>query len=205
MRLDTNRASAAAPVLNIVGEKIALGPLRRDLVPTYQRWFNDFAVVGSWDADVVGPVTQESVEQVHDRIVQREDSRHFTVYEKATLRPIGRTNLHRINHAHRVAHFGLLIGERDCWGRGYGTEATRLVLAYAFAQLNLHNVALEVFADNERAIRAYLRAGFAVAGRRREAHRRDGRVVDVVLMDCVATELVCPPAVPAPDAWSTHG
>jgi diamine N-acetyltransferase len=188
MRLDTNPTPAAAPVLNLVGDQVALGPLRRDLVPTYQRWFNDFAVMGSWDSDVVGPVARESVEKVYDRTAENEQSRHFTIYEKATLRPIGRTNLHRINHAHRVAHFGLFIGERDLWGRGYGTEATRLVLAYAFAQLNLHNVSLEVFADNERAVRAYLRAGFRHTGRRREAHRRAGRVVDVLLMDCLATE-----------------
>jgi RimJ/RimL family protein N-acetyltransferase len=186
--MDTNASPTATPVVNLVGDTVTLGPLRRDLVPLYQRWFNDFAVMGSWDADVLGPVAQESVEQIHDRIVQREDSRHFTVYEKATLRPIGRTNLHRINHAHRVAHFGIFIGERDCWGRGYGTEATRLMLAYAFAQLNLHNVSLEVFADNHPAVRAYLRAGFTVVGRRRQAHRRDGRVVDVQLMDCLATE-----------------
>jgi diamine N-acetyltransferase len=193
MRLDTS----PAPILNLVGDQVALGPLRRDLVPTYQRWFNDFAVMGCWESDVVGPVAQESVEKLYDRTAENEQSRHFTIYEKATLRPIGRTNLHRINHPHRVAAFGIFIGERDLWGRGYGTEATRLVLAYAFTQLNLHNVSLEVFADNERAVRAYLRAGFQHTGRRREAHRRAGRVVDVLLMDCLATELedvaVCPP------------
>src|SRR3989442_11952346 len=117
MRMDTS----SPPIVNLAGDKVVLGPLRRDLVPTYQRWVNDFAVMASWEGDVVGPVTRESVEKVDDRLAEREDSRHFTVYEQATLRPIGRANLYRINHAHRVAHFGIFIGERECSGRGYGT------------------------------------------------------------------------------------
>ncbi len=98
-----------------------------------------------------------------------------------------------IDHRRRTAEFGILIGERDCWGKGYGTEVTRLVLDYGFAALGLHNVWLWTASPNERAIRAYARAGFKEIGRRREAGRLGGEVCDLVLMDCLATEFV-PPA-----------
>jgi diamine N-acetyltransferase len=123
------------------------------------------------------------------RTPRSDDELAFVVYERATRRPIGLTGLRHINHVHRTAEFGIGIGEPDCRGKGYGTEATRLVLDYAFTLLGLHNVWLRVFAYNEWAIRAYRRAGFKELGRRREAHRVGGRAYDEVLMDCLATEL----------------
>ena len=83
---------------------------------------------------------------------------------------------------------GVGIGEHDCWGKGYGTEATRLILDYAFTVLGLHNVMLRVFSYNERAIRSYRKVGFKEMGRRRQAQRIGGQTYDVVYMDCLATD-----------------
>ena len=66
------------------------------------------------------------------------------------------------------------------------------MLDYAFSALGLHNVMLRAFAFNERAIRAYVRAGFREIGRRRESHRLGNRVFDEVLMDCLATDFRSP-------------
>ncbi|WP_372444787.1 GNAT family N-acetyltransferase [Crossiella equi] len=71
-------------------------------------------------------------------------------------------------------------------GRGHGPEATRLRLAHAFDRVGLHRVDLEVFAYNERAIRAYAKCGFTEEGRKREALRWDGAWHDVVLMSALA-------------------
>ena len=90
------------------------------------------------------------------------------------------------------SEFGLLIGEKECWGKGYGTETTRLMLDYGFTCLNLHNIMLRAYSFNERGLRAYRRAGFQEIGRRREAIRLAGRVHDEVLMDCLATEFESP-------------
>jgi RimJ/RimL family protein N-acetyltransferase len=84
--------------------------------------------------------------------------------------------------------YHITIGEKEVWGRGYGTEATRLMLDHAFGGLGLHRVALTVFEFNERAIRAYLRCGFVVEGRARESIWRDGRWWDEVGMSILATE-----------------
>ncbi|MDP8924170.1 MAG: GNAT family N-acetyltransferase [Chloroflexota bacterium] len=179
------------PIVNVVGEKVALGPLRRELIPIYLKWVSDFEVTRTLGL-ALAPMTLEVEQDWYDRVTKGERIVPFTIYERATLRPIGNTDLTSIDHANRTANFGIMIGEKDCWGKGYGTEATRLMLDYAFTALGLHNVLLLVFAYNERGLRAYRRAGFKEIGRRREARRLAGRAYDVVYMDSLATEFESP-------------
>jgi RimJ/RimL family protein N-acetyltransferase len=73
-------------------------------------------------------------------------------------------------------------------GRGLGTEATRLLLGYAFEHLPLHRIELEVYAFNPRARRAYEKAGFVVEGRRRDALLYDGERVDAIVMSVLRPE-----------------
>ena len=174
------------PIINIAGEKVALGPLRRDLTHLFQMWSNDFEVRRFMGP--MRPTSLESIEDMYASIRKDENQSYFTVYEKSELRPIGNAGLADINHAHRTAEFFIMIGDKESWGKGYGTEVTRLVLEYGFACLGLHNIFLWVFATNERGIRAYRRAGFRMAGRWRQAKRRGDRAYDLVLMDCLATE-----------------
>ena len=181
------RPGERQPIINIAGEKVALGPLRRDLIPLYLRWINDFEVVRFLGA-AARPTSLEAEEDWYSRISKAENQAVFTVYEKSELRPIGTTRLGEINHAHRTAGFGIMIGEKDRWGKGYGTEVTRLILEYGFTCLGLHNIFLWVFATNDRGIRAYRRAGFRMAGRLRQGLRLGGQAYDHILMDCLATE-----------------
>ena len=84
--------------------------------------------------------------------------------------------------------YHITIGENDAWGKGYGTEATDLMLAHAFTRLALHRVALMVFEFNPRAIRSYEKCGFVVEGRARQAIVRDGRFWDEIHMSVLAEE-----------------
>ncbi|MDQ3327268.1 MAG: GNAT family N-acetyltransferase [Chloroflexota bacterium] len=173
------------PVITMQGEAVALGPPGPELVPQLQRWLNDFEVGRTtWG---VLPLTLEDAEA---RYRQNTGSGNvsFVIYERATMRLIGTTLLTAIDHHNRTASFGLLIGEKDCWGKGYGTETTRLMLEYAFNALDMHNIMLTMQAYNRRALRAYEKAGFRVIGRRREAHRLGGRSYDEIFMECLATE-----------------
>ncbi len=82
----------------------------------------------------------------------------------------------------RDAWLGIGIGRRDDWGKGYGTDALCALIRYAFAELNLERLTLNVFEYNERAVRSYLKAGFAVEGRQRERLRRGDRRYDMIFM-----------------------
>lgn len=181
------------PVINIVGDKVALGPIRRDLIPLYHRWMNDFAVLRT--LHIPRPSTLEEMQVAYDMEVAEERQRrvvHFLIYERETLQPIGRVDLDEINYRDRRADFGIEIGEADYRGRGYGTEATRLMLDYAFTALGLHTIALTTWEYNLAAQRAYTKAGFRETGRRRQAKFMNGKLWDIVYMDCLSTEFVSP-------------
>jgi RimJ/RimL family protein N-acetyltransferase len=90
--------------------------------------------------------------------------------------------------SHGNAWVGIGLGEREYWGKGYGTDTMRLALCYAFTELNLHRVTLGVFEYNPRAIRSYEKAGFRVEGRQRQALSRNGRRWDFIEMGILREE-----------------
>ena len=122
-----------------MGEKVALGPLCKDLSLTYQRWFNDFRILRALGGIAVPlPLTLEQEQQWYERAVTRNVARlrvFFTIFELGTGRPmLANTGLHGIDYRNGTAEFTIAIGEPDARGKGYGTEATQLMLDYAFTR-----------------------------------------------------------------------
>jgi RimJ/RimL family protein N-acetyltransferase len=187
---ETPPDSAEAPVLNIVGDLVALGPLRRELLPVYVRWRNDFYVQRTF-GNIPWPVALESRTSWFESAATGSDA-WFTIYERATLRVIGTTDLFEIDHRNRCCRFGMQIGEADARGKGYGTEVARLMLDFAFTALGLHSVMLDVSEYNLAGRRAYAKAGFREVGRRRQADLLNGKLYDLIMMDCLATEFESP-------------
>ena len=182
-----------APIINLRGPHVGLGPLHEDLLPLLLRWDNDFATIDLGGGDM-HPHSRGAVAASWEPLIkgEREDWVGFALYELATSRPIGHANVRDFTNPRRTAEFGITIGDLDCRGKGYGTEATILLLDYAFTVLGVHNVWLDTPSYNAAALRAYTKAGFKEIGRRREAHRLRDRVHDIVLMDCLATEFTNP-------------
>ena len=181
------------PLLNIVGEKVALGPFDRKLIPLIVQWSNDFEV-SFLSGDPLMPLTKEVIETEYDKDnkERQRESVDFIIYDYGVLRPIGMIGLRHIYARNQSAELGILIGEKEYWSRGFGTEATRLILDYGFSVLGCHNIMLTTYGYNERAIQAYTNAGFRLVGRRREAHRWGNKRYDEVIMDCLATEFETP-------------
>jgi diamine N-acetyltransferase len=185
-------SSEPGPILNIVGDLVALGPMRRDLLSLYQRWVNDFTAVRNLGIPPV-PMSLEAETNWYDGITTAGNREiPFTIYERVSLRPIGTMGLHAVDYRNRTAEFGIMIGEVDARGRGFGTEATRLMLDYAFTALGLNNVMLRVFDYNFAGLRAYQKAGFREFGRRRESILTAGTLRDVIFMECLASEFISP-------------
>lgn len=176
-------------IITIRGSKIALGPWQRAILPLLHQWHNDLAIA-ALAGDPLRPMTEERAETVYEHFAKddQHNTAHFLIYEAASMRLIGFTGLTDIDQARRTAIYHITIGAKDCWGKGYGTETTILVLDYAFRVLGLRNVMLETFSYNERAIRTYTRAGFREIGRRRESARIGDRIYDDVYMDCLSTD-----------------
>jgi RimJ/RimL family protein N-acetyltransferase len=112
------------------------------------------------------------------RLANRPD---FGIVDRAG-RLIGCVRFWRISRINRNAMLTIFIGEPSLWGKGLGSEALRLALRYAFEEMELERVELQVFAFNERAIRSYEKIGFRREGVRRGALYRDGAYHDIILM-----------------------
>ena len=103
-------------------------------------------------------------------------------------RPIGSVYIRDIDLEHHKGEYGIFIGEEDALGKGYGTEAAKLMIQYAFEKLLLHRLYLRVFADNIGAIKSYEKAGFVKEAYLRDDVCIDGEFRDIVLMAIIHEE-----------------
>ena len=192
MREPNSTETDERPVVNIIGERVALGPIRRDLLPLYQRWLNDFGTLRTL-AMPPHPLTMEAEIAWYERAAAPDSSSvQFTIYETTSWRPIGNCMWRDIDYRNRTAAMALFIGDAADRGKGYGTEATRLMLDYAFTGLGLHSAMLTCYAFNIAGQRAYEKAGFRVFGRRHACHWMGGRLWDEIYMECLASEFESP-------------
>lgn len=185
----------ATPVslINIAGEKVALGPLERErFVALEMRARNDFATLALRWERAPAPATREQVERLYERIVAETNAAHFLMFARASGEAIGTLELRDIDHRNRTAEYGITVSAAADRGKGYGTEATRLALDYAFTALGLHNVLLTTASFNVAALRAYTHAGFRVIGKRSQCWLMGNRWYDEIFMEALATGFTSP-------------
>jgi RimJ/RimL family protein N-acetyltransferase len=114
---------------------------------------------------------------------------------------IGNLGLHDPHPEHRSATLGILIGEKDYWSNGYGTDAIVTLLRFGFGEMNLHRVTLHVFEFNERAIACYKKCGFQIEGTLRQHYYGEGRYWDVIVMGVLRDDFeACHGVAPAKEA-----
>jgi RimJ/RimL family protein N-acetyltransferase len=115
-------------------------------------------------------------------------SYEFSIHRLADDKLIGEISIEAIAWNHGEAFVGISIGERDEWGKGYGTDAMSVALRFAFNELNLQRVSLNVFSYNLRAIRSYEKAGFVHEGRQRGNLLKEGSRFDLIYMGILKDE-----------------
>ena len=154
----------------LIGERIYLRPIEEADASNYVRWLNDAEVSRYLAASFPLNLFREQ-EYVRNLYTDR-NGLNLALSLQDGDRHIGGAGIHDIHQTDRSATFGIVIGEQDCWGKGYGTEATRLLVAHGFDTLNLNRIGLNVFEFNPRGIRAYEKAGFVKEGLLRQATTR---------------------------------
>ena len=147
----------------------------------FRRWYSDpeIARLARYQE---APMRPEEIERFFAGRVVGDGALAMAIHERATDRLVGTCAFSQLDGDNGSALYHITIGEKDAWGRGFGTEATQLMLDHAFGALGLHRIALFVFEFNERAIATYRRCGFVVEGRARESIFRDGRWWDELAM-----------------------
>ncbi|MDR0531595.1 MAG: GNAT family N-acetyltransferase [Oscillospiraceae bacterium] len=169
----------------IQGERIYLSPLDPANAELHARWINDFEVA-RWVRQYGRAFGLPAEQDWADHIAKDSSNYCFVIVLRDGERPIGTVDLRDLEPLNRTATLGILIGEADCRGKGYGAEAIRLLLEYGFQWLNLHNIDLTVNSENARAIACYTKVGFREYGRRHEALFFNGHYVDIVRMEILA-------------------
>jgi RimJ/RimL family protein N-acetyltransferase len=101
---------------------------------------------------------------------------------------IGNCGLMRVDHLCRSAELGIVIGDKNYWARGYGTDAVLTLCGFGFAEMNLNRIELHVYDYNSRGIACYEKCGFSHEGRRRAAGYREGATHDILIMGLLADE-----------------
>jgi RimJ/RimL family protein N-acetyltransferase len=194
----------------IEGRTIVLRRHHARNVAAFTRWYAD-PEVARLTRYQDGPMRPDEVRRFFEARVAGPGSLALAIHLRGSDRLIGTCAFSQLDGDNGSALFHITIGEPDCWGKGYGSEATALMLEHAFGTLGLHRVGLAVFAFNERAIRAYTKLGFTVEGRAREAIWRSGRFSDEIQMSMLEPEwravraraLGLEPAEPAASAGAT--
>ena len=170
----------------ILGQRIRLRPVEKDDLPRFVKWLAD-PEVRSYLA-MHAPIGQVHEERWFDRNLNAGDLQTWSIDAQPVdmaagpWAHIGSCGYHSIDWRNRSGEVGILIGARDYWGKGYGTDAMQTLVAWGFYTLNLNRVHLRVFEDNPRAIRCYEKVGFQVEGRLRQANFHSGAYRDELIM-----------------------
>jgi RimJ/RimL family protein N-acetyltransferase len=168
----------------MAGEKCYLSPIDMNDAEKYTAWMNDLEVT-------INLETYNSVINVESEKAFLETlscEHNYSIIDKETDELLGICGFRDIDLLNQTAEVGIFIGNKDYWGKGYGTEALSLLLDIGFKTLNLHNVQLRVNDYNKRAIRAYEKVGFMKSGVRREAVYRNLERHDFIFMDILSSE-----------------
>jgi RimJ/RimL family protein N-acetyltransferase len=169
----------------ILGDRVRLRGIEREDIPTFVRWLNDPEVRRYLELYL--PISRAEEERWFEARLADDSSRVFAI-ETGEGMVIGNIGLHQLDWKNRNAMLGIVIAEKEYWGRGYGTDAITALLGFAFNEMNLHRIYLSVFDFNERAIRCYEKCGFRREGRAREALFREGRYRDSIHMAILREE-----------------
>jgi RimJ/RimL family protein N-acetyltransferase len=158
-----------------------------DVTEIYYRWMNDPEVIQCLQTRFY-PNSIEGLRAYVDEKLNDRSNVFLAILLKDGERHIGNIKLGPIDWIHRRADIGIMIGEKDCWGKGYATEAIRLVADYAFSVLNLHKLTAGCEEHCRGSAKAFQKAGFVVEGLRRQQYYSRGLYADEILMGLVRPE-----------------
>jgi RimJ/RimL family protein N-acetyltransferase len=171
---------------HMIGKHVMLREYRQDDFAHIRKWVNDRATTEYLSALFWFPQSETDTGEFLSRAMRSApNAAYFVIADVNDESYIGQLDIFEINWRIRLGKLGTVIGNEEKRGRGYGAEALKLLIDYAFGILGLERLELDVYADNKRAIRCYEKAGFVHEGTRRRAAMVNGRYADVHMMSVI--------------------
>lgn len=169
----------------IKGERLYLSPINTEDYLQYTKWLNDKNVMenlGNYANNFSIAAEKEALETLAN------SGHNYAIVLNKGDELIGNISLMNINSVYKSAELGIFIGEKEKRGKGYGTEAIRILVDYGFNTLNLKNIMLCVDSENKGGCKCYIKAGFKEFGRRHKCRYIDGSYHDAVYMEILNEE-----------------
>ncbi len=170
----------------LIGKRVYLRALEKEDLIYIRKWSNDPEIRKL--TGEVASISQADADRFLERIYNDNTRKWFVIVIKENDRVIGEAGLLRMFHAWRTTDISIIIGEKDAWGKGYGTEAILLLIDYAFRRLNFHRVAIGVVGFNEKAIHFWEKVGFKKEGIQRDGYYYNHKYHDFVMMSILEDE-----------------
>lgn len=173
------------------GELVRLSAMdMEEMSKAFSRWSRDTEFRRLMDSGSAHVSSQGSVRRWLEKELEEQpvNMHWFSIRKLEDDKLLGDIDLYVVDWSGRDAFVGLGIGEREFWGKGYGTDVMKVLLRYAFTEVNLNRVTLNVFEYNPRAIRSYEKAGFRHEGRMRQVLNKEGRRWDILFMGILREE-----------------
>ena len=168
--------------LFLVGECIYLREVRpSDVNENYYRWMNDPEVTQYLESRFA-PNSMETLQEYVRNFMGNKDNIFLAIVLKENHKHLGNIKMGPIDWFHRLADIGVMLGEKDSWGKGYAAEAISLLSEHAFKNLNLHKLTAGCYKPNEGSLRAFEKAGFETEGVRKKHCFFNGKYVDAILL-----------------------
>jgi RimJ/RimL family protein N-acetyltransferase len=170
----------------LTGKRVYLRPFKKDDLIHSQKWFNDpeiMKLIGE-----AAPITDAEAEKRYEEMRKDENQQWYGVVLKEGDRLVGEAGFLRMFRPWRCTDMTIIIGEKDVWGKGYGTEVGHLLLDYAFRRLGFHRISIGVVGFNVKALRFWQSLGFKKEGVERDGYYCDGRFSDFVMMSILEGE-----------------
>jgi RimJ/RimL family protein N-acetyltransferase len=174
----------------IAGKHVALRALEREDLKLMHKWLNDEEIMQWARSKPDNTASMESVEKEFEQDLKGENPhrRTFIVIERKSGKPVGWAMIRWWRAFSTTADLGLVIAEKRLRGKGFGTEATSLLVDVAFSQHNMHKAELFTRADNKAAIRAVTKCGFKLEGRHRDEVYFNGKYWDGLTFGLIRNE-----------------
>ena len=165
----------------IAGEHVILRALEREDVERCYRWMNDPNIVRTLKSRYPIAFINE-VEWLESAVHPNPAERHFAIERRDDRTHIGNASIHDIDWVSRVGWFGLFIGEPTAWNRGFGSDAIKALVRFAFDEMNLGKLRIHVFDYNDKAKHVLEQHGFVQEGKLERDFYREGRYHDIVIL-----------------------
>ncbi|MDF2840602.1 MAG: acetyltransferase [Clostridia bacterium] len=170
------------------GEKVKIRAYQREDVPLAQQYLNDAETKRLLVPGIPYPFTLEEENKWFETISSQSDTYSFAIESIEEGKYIGGCGVNRLEWKNSVATVGIFIGDKNYWGKGYGTDAMKVLLKFIFEQMNINKVKLFVYSFNNRAVKSYEKCGFVREGLLRQEIFRDGKYQDVYIMAILKDE-----------------